>query len=86
MATDTMWPPPGNLVVSAKTEAMSPAVNVAPMARGAQKKNSGLVMRRLREVAHARVTRLEPRQRVLITHLVAITLMSIAALAGALAR
>ena len=86
MATDTMRPPPGNLVMSAKTEAMSPATNLAPIPQGAQQNSRPSVVQRFREAAHAATTRLEPRQRVLITHLVAITLMSVAALAGALAR
>ena len=85
MARDSMQSPPGNLAVIAIEEAMSTAVHPAPMTRSAQQ-NSGPLMRRLREVAQARTAHLAPRQRVLVTHLAVVTLMSVAAPISVLAR
>lgn len=86
MAQDSMRSPPGNLAVIANAEAMSTAVHSAPMTQSAQEDSGPPVTRRLREVAHASTSRIEPRQRVLATHLSVVTLMSVATLTRVLAR
>jgi len=86
MASALMRPPPGNLAVIANEEAMSTAAHPASMTRSAQQNSGPSLMRRPREVAQAGTAHLEPRQRVLVTHLAVVTLMSVAALISVLAR
>lgn len=86
MASSFMRPPPGDLAAIAREEPMSASLQPAPLARSAQANAGQSVVRRLREAAHARTVRLEPRKRVLVTHLAIVTLTSVAALVSVLAR
>ncbi len=82
-----MRPPPGNLVVLTKEAAVSTAVQPAPRRRVTPRQNSGPPLtERLRESVHAGTARLELRQRLHLTHLTVVTLMSVAALISVLAR
>ena len=65
---------------------MSVAVHPSITQDAPQQNPGPSIMRRLREAVHAGTTRLELRQRVLVTHLAVVTLMSVGALAGVLAR
>ncbi|HEY5640676.1 MAG TPA: hypothetical protein VIW01_11570 [Dehalococcoidia bacterium] len=58
----------------------------APAEQDAQESPDSLAVRGLPEAALAGTVRLRPRQRVLATHLAFVTLMSVAALVGVLAR
>jgi hypothetical protein len=65
---------------------MSVAVH-PPRTRDAPQQNPGpSITQRLRAAVHAGTTRLDLRQRVLVTHLAVVTLMSVGALASVLAR